>query len=206
MQHFRRIYAKPVALLVVITVLDQWTKVWASERLSRATPWLQYDWARTPDGYIKVFDSWFWFRYAENRAAAFSLTQSIPEAVRMPLLILVSVAAIVGVLIWLKRLGPEAKIMQISLGLILGGALGNLIDRVRLGYVVDFIDWHLRGIDPGYTFPTFNLADSAIVCGGILVLIFGGREERRAKEIAEAEASESPPQEGEVTQALPKGQ
>jgi signal peptidase II len=69
--------------------------------------------------------------------------------------------------------------MQVSLGLILGGALGNLIDRVRLGYVVDFIDWHLRGLDPSWTFPTFNIADSAIVCGGILVLALGGREERR---------------------------
>ena len=87
---------------------------------------------RTPDGFIKVIDSWFWFRYAENRAAAFSLTQSIPEWIRMPLLILVSIGAIIGVLVWLKRLGPEARIMQISLGLIFGGALGNLIDRVRL--------------------------------------------------------------------------
>ena len=209
MHVLRQIYAKPIALLVVITVLDQWTKVWASERLSHAIPWALYDWARTPvnpDACIKVFDSWFWFRYAENRAAAFSLTQSIPETVRMPLLILVSVAAIIGVLVWLKRLGPEAKIMQVSLGLILGGALGNLIDRVRLGYVVDFIDWHLRGIDPSYTFPTFNVADSAIVCGGILVLIFGGREERRAKEIAESDESELPSQEGETTETLPKGQ
>ena len=134
------------------------------------------------DGFIKVIDSWFWFRYAENRAAAFSLTQSIPEWIRMPLLIGVSVGAIVGVLIWLKRLGPEAKIMQVSLGLILGGALGNLIDRVRLGYVVDFIDWHLRGIGLNYTFPTFNVADSAIVCGGILVLLLGDAQERRIKQ------------------------
>ena len=205
MHTFRQIYAKPALLLVLITVFDQWTKAWAVERLSRAEPWLQYGWARMPEGFIKVFDSWFWFRYAENRAAAFSLTQSIPETVRMPLLIAVSIAAIIGVLIWLERLGPEARIMQISLGLILGGALGNLIDRVRLGYVVDFIDWHLRGIDPSYTFPTFNIADSAIVCGGILVLLFGGREERRAKEgeaIAELAAH---PAEAEATEGLPKG-
>jgi signal peptidase II len=203
MKTFRQIYAKPAVFLVLITVFDQWSKAWAVDRLSRAEPWLQYGWARTPEGFIKVFDSWFWFRYAENRAAAFSLTQSIPEAVRMPLLIAVSIAAIAGVLVWLKRLGPEARVMQVSLGLILGGALGNLIDRVRLGYVVDFVDWHLRGIDPSYTFPTFNIADSAIVCGGILVLLFGGREERRAKN------SEAPPelvdidQEVEMTEGLP---
>jgi signal peptidase II len=181
MDKLKRIYAIPAFLLVLITVLDQWSKLWALDRLSRAEPWLQYGWARTPDSFIKVVDSWFWFRYAENRAAAFSLTQSIPEWIRMPLLITVSIGAIIGVLIWLNRLGPKARIMQISLGLILGGALGNLIDRVRLGYVVDFIDWHLRGVNPSYTFPTFNVADSAIVCGGILVLLFGGREERQAK-------------------------
>ena len=204
MKTFRQIYAKPTLLLLLITVADQWSKSWAVERLSRAEPWLQYGWARIPEGFIKVFDSWFWFRYAENRAAAFSLTQSIPEAVRMPLLIAVSVAAIIGVLVWLKRLGPEALIMQISLGLILGGALGNLIDRVRLGYVVDFIDWHLRGIDPSYTFPTFNVADSAIVCGGILVLLFGGREERRAKNSEAATQSAEADDEAQVTEGLPK--
>ena len=193
MANLTKIYARPAALLVVITVLDQWSKVWAMERLSRAEPWLQYGWARTPDGFIKVIDSWFWFRYAENRAAAFSLTQSIPEWIRMPLLILVSIGAIIGVLVWLQRLGPSARIMQVSLGLILGGALGNLIDRVRLGYVVDFIDWHLRGVNPSYTFPTFNVADSAIVCGGILVLLLGGREERRIK--AQRESLEQAPTE-----------
>ncbi len=202
MTNFRKIYTRPAVLLVVITILDQWSKVWAMERLSRAEPWLQYGWARTPDGFIKVIDSWFWFRYAENRAAAFSLTQSIPEWIRMPLLILVSIGAIIGVLIWLKRLGPGARIMQISLGLILGGALGNLIDRVRLGYVVDFIDWHLRGVNPSYTFPTFNVADSAIVCGGILVLLLGGREERRVKEQQEAGAGAPEEQPAPVTESL----
>ena len=113
-----------------------------------------------------------------------------------------SIGAIIGVLIWLKRLGPSARIMQISLGLILGGALGNLIDRVRLGYVVDFIDWHLRGVNPSYTFPTFNVADSAIVCGGILVLLFGGREERRVKELQEAGAEAPEEQQAPVTESL----
>ena len=214
MANLKKIYARPALLLVVITILDQWSKVWAMERLSLAMEYERYNWARTPIHYhdsIKVFDSWFWFRYAENRAAAFSLTESIPEWIRMPLLIAVSVGAIVGVLIWLKRLGPKAKIMQISLGLILGGALGNLIDRVRLGYVVDFIDWHLRvhnvdadGIEriTGYTFPTFNIADSAIVCGGILVLLLGGREERLIKEQRESADQVPEEQEAPATESL----
>ena len=205
MTTMRAIYARPAAILVVIAALDQWSKAWAMEALSRAEPWALYGWSRTPEGFIKVIDSWFWFRYAENRAAAFSLTQSIPGAVRMPLLIIISLAAIVGVIVWLKRLGPDAKIMQISLGLILGGAIGNLIDRVSMGYVVDFIDWHLRSRDPSWTFPTFNIADSAIVCGGILVFLFGGKEERRNR--GEAVAPEGLPEASEdpLTEDLPKG-
>lgn len=75
---------------------------------------------------------------------------------------------------------------------------------MRLGYVVDFIDWHLRGIDPSYTFPTFNVADSAIVCGGVLVLLFGGREERRAKSGETAVPPVDVDQEAEMTEGLPK--
>ena len=205
MKELRAIYTKPVLILVVITFLDQLSKSWAMKALSHPEPWALYEWARTPipGGAVKVFDSWFWFRYAENRAAAFSLTQSIPEVIRMPLLITVSVAAIVGVVVWLKRLGPKARIMQVSLGLILGGALGNLIDRVRLGYVVDFIDWHLRELDPSWTFPTFNIADSAIVCGGILVLVLGGREERRLASAAGGD-EDAPPLDSIANEGLPK--
>ena len=139
-------------------------------------------WANTPADHVEIFHSWFWLRYAENRAAAFSLTESIPEWFRMPMLISVSILAVGGVLWWLWKLGSEHLVLRVALGLVLGGAIGNLIDRVSLGYVIDFIDWHLR---PAYgwawTFPTFNIADSAVVCGGALILIFGGKAEGKTE-------------------------
>ncbi len=163
-----------------------------AQRLLAAPPEGVSCWANSREGHVEVFQSWFWLRYAENRAAAFSLTESIPEWFRMPMLISVSLLAVVGVLWWLWKLTPEQIVLRVALGLVLGGAIGNLIDRVSLGYVIDFIDWHLR---PAYgwrwTFPTFNIADSAVVCGGALILIFGGKT---AAEDSDAPPEEEPPE------------
>jgi signal peptidase II len=75
----------------------------------------------------------------------------------------------IGLLIvFFRRLEPQARLSALALGVILGGAIGNLIDRLYYGEVIDFLDFHLWG---GYTWPTFNLADSFIVVGvGILML------------------------------------
>jgi signal peptidase II len=174
------IYRIPAVLVVGLVALDQWTKVWAVKTLAVAGPYVfqtrgggTVEWANRPSNTIDIFSSWFAFRYAENRAAAFSLTESIPFAWRMPLLIGISVAAVGGVIWYLYKLGPAARLSQVALGLILGGAIGNLIDRVWLGYVVDFIDWHWAG---QWHFPTFNVADSAIVVGGAILILFAGRE------------------------------
>jgi signal peptidase II len=174
------IYRVPAALLVFVVVCDQWTKAWAVKTLAVAGPYVfqsrgggTVEWANQPSAVIDVFSSWFAFRYAENRAAAFSLTETIPLALRMPLLIAISVAAVAGVVWYLYKLGPSARISQVALGLILGGAIGNLIDRGQLGYVIDFIDWHWAG---KWHFPTFNIADSAIVVGGAVLILFAGDE------------------------------
>jgi signal peptidase II len=72
-----------------------------------------------------------------------------------------------GVVLWmLLRLPPEQKVEQLALSLIFGGALGNVVDRVRLGEVVDFVDVYFRN----YHWPAFNVADSAITIGVILLL------------------------------------
>jgi signal peptidase II len=77
---------------------------------------------------------------------------------------------VTGVLVvWLMRLPATEKLTAAALALIIGGALGNLIDRTRHGYVVDFIDVYYRG----WHWPAFNLADSAITCGVILLLLDG---------------------------------
>ncbi|MES1981933.1 MAG: signal peptidase II [Pseudomonadota bacterium] len=69
-------------------------------------------------------------------------------------------------IVWMLRRHLEQKLFCLALALILGGALGNLIDRVRFGYVVDFLDFYWET----YHFPAFNVADSAITCGAVLLL------------------------------------
>jgi signal peptidase II len=76
--------------------------------------------------------------------------------------------AVVLLLVFFRRLEPQARLSAFSLGMILGGALGNLIDRLVYTEVIDFIDVHLWS---GYTWPTFNLADSFIVVGVILLMV-----------------------------------
>lgn len=100
--------------------------------------------------------------YNTNTGAAFSILQG-----RTGLLSILSAGISLVLLIWAWRLGPHEQGLRIGFGLILGGAIGNLIDRLRLGEVIDFIDAHLAG---RYHWPTFNIADSA-VCVGIFLLI-----------------------------------
>lgn len=99
--------------------------------------------------------------YAENTGAAFSIMHG-----RVGLLTWVSLVISIGLVLWVKFLKPYEHGTRIWYGLILGGAIGNLIDRARLGYVIDFIDAYWQQ----YHWPTFNLADSAI-CVGIAVLM-----------------------------------
>jgi signal peptidase II len=72
----------------------------------------------------------------------------------------------VFIVVWLFRLAPEDRVLVMPLGLILGGGVGNLIDRVNLGYVVDFISWHYHG----WYWPAFNVADAAISVGAAAAL------------------------------------
>ena len=104
---------------------------------------------------------------AFNKGAAFSLLAQAPGW-QTPVLIAIALAAaaILSVLI-VRNLGK--RLLCTGLALVLGGALGNLIDRVRLGYVVDFVDLHAAG----WHWPAFNVADSAITVGAVLLVVEG---------------------------------
>lgn len=138
-----------LALLVI--ALDQYTKMWASNELVYRVP-------------VEV-TAWFDLMLAHNTGAAFSFLASAGGWQRW---FLAAVALLVSVFVavWLTRLEPQQRLLRVSLGLILGGGLGNLVDRVTLGYVVDFISWHYQS----WYWPAFNIADSAIFCGAILLL------------------------------------
>lgn len=146
-------------------VADQLTKVWAVRELvlgglpERAQDIVsrRYD----------VFESWFALRVVGNRGAAWGLFRNLPETWRVPFFVVISLVAVVVIVSIYRRTTSDQRLLRIALTFILGGALGNLIDRIRLGYVVDFIDWFYRD----WHWPTFNVADVAISTGvGLLLL------------------------------------
>ena len=107
--------------------------------------------------------------HVRNPGAAFGVLNDLPENVRMPLFVLVLIVALLVIVTFLRKANGN-KLQISSLSLILGGAIGNSIDRFRFGYVTDFIDFHWFG-NPKYHWPAFNVADSAITIGVILILI-----------------------------------
>jgi signal peptidase II len=141
-----------LALSGLVIYLDIETKRWASETLVLYRP--------------SHINSWLNWTLAHNYGAAFSMLSDAGGWQRWFFTILASAVTIV-LLVWLCRLKREELRTGLALGLIIGGAVGNLIDRITLGYVVDFIDVYYKD----HHWPAFNIADSAITCGIILMLI-----------------------------------
>lgn len=151
-----------LSLSAVIVVLDLWTKLIATESLTLYRP-------------VEVF-SWLNMTLAHNYGAAFSFLSDAGGWQRWLFTGLASVVTVVLV-VWLLRLSATEKRLAAALSLVIGGAIGNLVDRIVNGYVVDFIDVYYRD----WHWPAFNLADSAISCGIILLLLDGLFFSRTAK-------------------------
>jgi signal peptidase II len=154
----------PWGLAIAVVALDQATKV----AVVAAIP---------PHRAVELIPGLLNLVHAHNYGAAFGLLNS-GAGWQVGLLAAVAVAVIGGLSVWLYRLGRTEPATRLALALILGGALGNLIDRVRLGYVVDFIDVHWK---QAYHYPAFNVADSGITVGAVLLVILLIREESRHK-------------------------
>jgi signal peptidase II len=147
-------------LSALVIVLDQWSK-WLIVR--------HFELYQTRM-LLPVFD----LVRAQNRGAAFSFLHndsSWPRWIFSGLALVVSGALVV----WLKRLPATLRLLPAALALIIGGAVGNLIDRLRQGYVVDFIQVHWQL----HYFPAFNVADSAITMGACLLVLDSFRASRR---------------------------
>ena len=110
---------------------------------------------------VKVVDGFWSWRYAENKGAAWSLFARAGDSFRVPFLVGVSILAVFFIVSFVRKLEEHQRLLLIALCLICGGAIGNLIDRIYLGYVIDFIDWYVGTSH----WPTFNIADSAISIG-----------------------------------------
>lgn len=142
-----------VAVLVI--VLDRWSKLAVASHIKLGQ-------------HVEVIPHTFWISHVLNTGAAFSMFEgsNSPFMVR-GFLIGFSLVASIVVLVMLWRIGREISVTSVSLALILGGAVGNLYDRWRLHYVIDFLEVHIHG----YHWPDFNVADSAIVIGACLLLL-----------------------------------
>ena len=120
----------------------------------------------------------FWIHHVQNSGIAFGLFASATAAV-----ILLTGVAVSAMLIFFARSGARHPILPVALGLVIGGSLSNLLDRVRLGYVTDFLDLRY--------WPAFNLADSFIVIGVLVLLaalVFAERQPRRPRPVRDATA------------------
>jgi signal peptidase II len=169
-----------LATLAVLTAAaDLWSKAWAMGAISRVQthppplcsppPGMShYLPQRMATREITLLREFLDFQYAENCGGAFGLLHGASEAVRKPFFLLVTVGAIAFIVFLYRDLERGQKASKWALPLVLGGAIGNLVDRVRLGYVVDFIHahWHNR-----HHWPTFNVADIAITVGIGLMLL-----------------------------------
>ena len=165
-----------LAVAAVIIVLDQWTKQLVRQSIPEYT-------ATIP---IPALGEYFLFEHVRNYGAAFGILQN-----RQMLFAAIAVVVAIAILVYVRYLPLDKKFVRVLLGLQLGGAIGNLIDRLTQldeagrGYVTDFVKMGIPGV---YYWPNYNIADMAIVCGviglGIYILVDDIRQQRAAKEAA----------------------
>lgn len=138
-----------------VFVLDQLTKWWvhASFELYESRP---------------VIEGLFHLTYVRNPGGAFGILRGLDDTVRIPLFVTFASIAVGVLLYFVRQIPAQQRFLQFALGLVLGGALGNLFDRVAYGEVIDFLDVFWRT----YHWPAFNIADSGISCGVAVLLYY----------------------------------
>jgi len=133
--------------------------------LDQATKALLVRWLELHDS-VPLVDGLMSISHVRNRGAAFGVLSDWDLPYQPAVLAVLSIAALAAIMLYFVRLPASARLPRLALALVLGGALGNLLDRVRLGYVVDFIHVYWRQ----HQWPDFNVADSAITVGVILLV------------------------------------
>jgi len=149
-------------LSLAIVVLDQWTKALATQHLVYGVP--------VP--FLDVFWNW---TLVHNYGGAFSLFADHPGWQKY--FFLTVATAVTGfILLWLRRESAKHWVLCVPLALVVAGAIGNVIDRIRFGYVVDFVHWYVGQ----YSWPVFNIADSAITVAAVWLIgheLFGAKKQ-----------------------------
>lgn len=155
-------YALFAAISTTGIIIDQITKVYIDRSMQLFDS-------------ITIIENFFHITYVRNKGAAFSFLSN--ASWRLPFFITVSMIAALVILIAFRKLRDDQRLAQISLAMIFSGAVGNLIDRIRLGEVIDFLDAHWYQ----HHWPAFNVADSLICVGVFLLAIDMLLEEKRLK-------------------------
>lgn len=141
-------------LSLVVVLLDQWTKRLVNERLPL------YDDHEVVSGFLSL-------QHVRNTGAVFGLLQHTEIPGKAILFSILSAMALVALAYYARTIPTEERIARVALALVLGGAVGNLIDRLRLGYVIDFVKMYYGT----YVWPNYNVADAAITTGLVLLII-----------------------------------
>jgi len=143
-----------LTIAVLVLALDQATKAWVLQNLPGAPP-------------LTVIPGFFDLTFSRNTGGVFGLLAGAPSFGRRVFFVGATTIALGVIVVFLKRWGHESRLLTVALSLVAGGAVGNLIDRLRFGSVVDFIDWYWRS----HHWYTFNIADSAISSGAVLLIL-----------------------------------
>jgi len=141
-----------IILVVLILLADRVSKSAIASRFDLGQP-------------APVVDGIFNITYVQNTGVAFGILSAFSSPVKVLFLCLVAAIAAIAVIIYSLRNDARNRLLQGALALVLAGALGNLYDRMRYGYVIDFLEFHARG----YYWPSFNVADTSISIGVILL-------------------------------------
>ena len=152
----------PFLLSMLIFTADQLTKL----AVVRLIPAGRIAWT--------AFGDFFWLVHQKNTGAAFSLGDSMPELARVAILIVMPLALLTGLCVYMLRTDELSGIQRWAVGGIIGGGIGNIADRIfRPEGVIDFLSFKFYGLFGLERWPTFNIADSAVVVCGILLVIAG---------------------------------
>jgi signal peptidase II len=151
----------------IVIVLDQWSKQWVRQSIPDYTSMIP----------IPALGEYFVFEHVHNYGAAFGILQNQGN-----FFIIIAVVVVIAILAYVRYLPTDDWIVRLLLGLMLGGAVGNVIDRINQGFVTDFVKMGIPGV---YYWPNYNIADSAIVGGviglGIYVVVDDIRKSRQQK-------------------------
>jgi signal peptidase II len=142
-----------LAVTLFIVAFDQWTKMEVHGNFDLGES-------------VTIVDGFFNLTYVRNPGAAFGILRDANADFRRVFFLSIPAIAILFIILFVRGLNENEKTELYSLSLICGGAIGNYIDRIRFGYVIDFLDFHWQG---EYSYPAFNVADSAIVMGVVIM-------------------------------------